>query len=118
MMSALGEREQILGALGREGTAGAPVPMAAEPPQPPAGSLLPSQPSPTACPHPRACRGSGARQGHGHPHPTPLQPAASPSTGNHTPAGGSRSSVLCQQRGVPAPHQAPQEQPLCSSTGG
>lgn len=70
MMSAPGEREQILGrALGREGTARAPVPTAAETPRPPAGSSLPGQPSPTACPHPRSCRGSGAGQGHRQPPP-------------------------------------------------
>lgn len=70
VMSAPGEREQILGrALGREGIAGAPVPVAAEPPRMPAGSLLLGQPPLAACPHLRSCRRSGAGQGHLQPPP-------------------------------------------------
>lgn len=94
------------------------MPMAAEPPQPPASSSLPSQPSPTARLHPRSCWGSRAGQGHWQPPPTPLQLVASPSTGNRTPAGGSHDSMLCWQQGIPAPHRAPHKQPPCLGAGG
>ena len=102
VMSAPGEWEQILGrVLGREGTAGAPVPMAAEPPQLPTVSpACHHLPAPGVLPGQRDRPGALAA-------PTPPQPVASPSTGNCTPASGSCGSVLCRKWGVPAASGTP-----------